>query len=47
MAEAGEPSSSSHEDNIAQLLDQLKMFRMSADNIDNARMYGRLESKFL
>lgn len=47
LAEAGEPSFSSHEDSIALLLDQLKVFRMSADNVDNARMYGRLESEFL
>lgn len=49
MAEAIPSSSgtsiSSHENNVSMLLDKLKEFKMSAENRDNANIYGRVERK--
>lgn len=50
MAEAlpstSQLSGSSHEKNIAMLLEKLKEFRMGTENSDDRRIYGRVESKF-
>lgn len=50
MAEAEASTSrtsvSTHENNIAMLLDKLKEFRMGADTTTRANVYSKVESKY-
>lgn len=39
-------SVSTHENNIAMLLDKLKEFRMDADTTTRANVYSKVESKY-